>query len=107
MSMVFLSLDSLSRVDDGRVGLMFKKAAEEAIRDCEDRAGDKSAREVVLTMRLKPVVDQEGHCDGLTARFSCKAKVPERYIDGIPMAIKAGGKAAFHTEEEAEDRDVA
>lgn len=106
MSMVFLSLDSLSRVDDGRVGLMFKRAVEEAIRDCEDRPDNKTAREVNLTLKFRPVT-YEGHCDGLKTRFACKAKIPERFIDDVSMAVKAGGRAAFHIEEEAEDRDIA
>lgn len=100
MSMVFLSLESLAKIDDGVVAAMFKKAAEQVIKDCEDRPGEKKAREVELKMTITPVVDQEGNCDGLMSQFSCKSRIPLRHTTGIPLVIKAGGKAAFQVEDE-------
>lgn len=100
MSMVYLQLDTLAKIDDGVVAALFRKAAEQVIRDCEDRPALNKGRTVTLTMTMKPVADEGGRCDGLRAWFDVKHNVPMRQTNGVDLSVKAGGKAAFHIEDE-------
>ena len=78
MTMATLTLESLKELDDGRVQAAFMHELRRAVKDCMDRPGDKTAREVSLVFKLTPIVGEEGMCEGADGDFHIKSKVPTR-----------------------------
>lgn len=63
-------------------------ASKRAIADCEDRPGDKSARKVVLTILVKPVMLQDGAVTDVNAECEVSSMMP-KYISK-PVECRAG-----------------
>lgn len=81
MPLVQLTISSLEELDNGRVAKAFQAELRRAVEDCMDRPSDKNAREVVLTLKLKPIAVTDGgvtDCEGADGEFHVKSKVPTR-----------------------------
>jgi hypothetical protein len=66
MALMQLKLDTLKDLDFGRPAVAFEQGLSDAVRDCNDRPGDKRPRHVTLDFVITPVVGQEGLCDEVT-----------------------------------------
>lgn len=81
MALAQLRLDSLAGLDDGRPSKAWLHELAHVVQDCIDRPGDDTAREVSLTLKLKPIPSNENGvviaetCEG---EFYVKSKVPVR-----------------------------
>lgn len=78
MPLVQLTLESINDLDDGRVAVAFMQELRRAVTDCMDRPGDTTARSVSLEFKIKPVIGDEGQCEGANGEFEIKSKVPTR-----------------------------
>lgn len=92
-----MSLESLNSLDDGRVSMAFLHELKRAVADCMDRPGDKTAREVSLVFKLKPIIDEStGQCDMVNGDFKIKSKVPERKSKTYNFGVRKGGQLVFN-----------
>ena len=97
MAMVPLTLESLNDLDDGRVSVAFMLELKRAVADCQDRPGDKNARTVTLDLKLTPIVDDDGSCDGAHGEFHIKSKVPQRKSKPYQFEVRKGGHLVYNS----------
>jgi hypothetical protein len=98
MAFVFLSLDTIKELDNGRVAEAFTQALARAVRDCEDRPTEEKDREVILGIKLKPIPADEGIPTGVALMCQVRDTVPTRKSRPYSCGIKSGGKLFFSTE---------
>jgi hypothetical protein len=94
-----LSLESLAKMDGGKVGAAFELALKRALLDCEDRPGVTKARVITLQVGVIPLAAADDDiCD--TVRFQCVVtdSVPKRQTRPYSAQLRAGGMAAFNDE---------
>lgn len=95
MSLIPLSLESLKDLDAGKVSVAWQHELRRLIDDCRDRPGDVNVRELTLSLRLKPVVAQDGDCEGARGVFQVKSKVPMRKTKAYDFGINRKGHCYF------------
>lgn len=92
MPKVILSTDTLDQLDNGKISAAFRKELQRVAQDLMDRPGDKSVREVHMTMRIAPVANDAGVCEEANVEIEIKSKVPPRrsrvYSMGVTPAAK-------------------
>lgn len=98
MSKIVLSLESLDKLDDGRVAIAWRMAVASAIRDCVDRPGDKAVRSVTLRLDVKPTQGDFGQCDGAVGEFQIITKVPVRRSKPYSFGLSNKEGLAFSSE---------
>lgn len=98
MALVSLTLDALKNLDNGKVDAAFQHELKHAIEDCMDRPGDANARQVGLTAKITPVVDDDGSCAGASVEFTVKSKVPDRKSRPYSFGINKKGHLYFSDE---------
>lgn len=76
MAMQELTLKSLADLDNGRISEAFQQKLRGIMADCFDRPVDKTARNLAMTIGIKPVCTQNGEFDGVKVEFEIKTKVP-------------------------------
>lgn len=96
MQILQLTLGSLQELDDGRVVKAFEHELKRAVQDCQDRPGDKNAREVTMVLKLTPIVDEAGMCEETNGEFHIKSKVPQRKSKTYSFGVRRGGQLAFN-----------
>jgi len=94
-----LTLESLAKLDGGRVGTAFQLSLKRAIQDCEDRPGVKKPREIVIKLGILPVAAaDDAICDEVAWQAHITDTVPKRQTRVYSARVRAGGKAAFNDE---------
>jgi len=79
MALIEVSSAKLAEFDRGILGLALDLELAKAVADCRDRPAEKAAREIVLTIRLRPnPPDLTGDVDGVDVEYSVKGKHPPR-----------------------------
>lgn len=78
MALEKFSIDSLKKMDGGRVAIAFEQALKRCQLDCSDRPGLKSARKISLIAVMTPVLDEEGNLDSVDLEFEIKDNIPAR-----------------------------
>lgn len=91
-----LSLGNLKHIAGGTVDAAFQHHLKRAIADCEDRPGDKTARAVVLTINVTPVMLQDGAATDVRTECVVKSTVPPHISKPTECRVKHGGRAAFN-----------
>lgn len=91
-----LTLESLKHLDGGRALQMFDLLLRRAGQDCYDRPADRSARKVPMTAILKPVMGQDGRCDGVTLEIEFNPSTPKFRTATFPMLLKPNGAIVFN-----------
>lgn len=77
LRLVPFSVESLKTMDDGRPAAMFEHAMLQAIRDCFERPGNKTKREVGLNVSVVPIIEDNGECERVKFFFECSTKAPK------------------------------
>lgn len=86
-----LSAETLHHMDGGNVGLVINHAIDQAIRDVQDRPGDKTVRKVAITLELKPKMhEQRAELEHIATRVKAKPVIPERK-NREPYLLKPSG----------------
>ena len=75
MSHIPLTMETLATMDDGKLGLLMKKALLGVCRDCCDRPTDPTWRKVELKLEFRPVADG-GDLKHVEFMSECKTKIP-------------------------------
>jgi hypothetical protein len=70
-----MTLAALEKMDNGKVGAMFRSHLGKVVEDIQERSGDHTVRTVTLKMSLVPVGDS-GTVDDIKVSFSCNSNVP-------------------------------
>ena len=91
-----LTLESLQEIGGGTVAAAFQHHIKRCLIDCEDRPGDKSAREITLTVMVKPDVGQDGQINNVSTEYKVHSKVPAHVSRPVVCQLKHGGRAAFN-----------
>lgn len=87
-----LKLSSLREFSDGKTEVAFDRLVNQAVSDCLDRAGDESAREVTLTLKLTPRADQRGECDKVDVQVVLKSRLPAFQTTVYECRPRSGGR---------------
>lgn len=85
MSLMRLSLENLKDLDYGKAAAMFDLALQRAVQDCVDRPGDKTKRNVVFQLDLKPIVDAGGELEAVEVKCLAKHKVPNQQVRSLQL----------------------
>jgi hypothetical protein len=99
MALHFFGLGKLRVLDGGRVEEAFAQAVKRCVADCEDRPAEENARKVNLQVEFIPVMDSEGHCEGVSAAFQVKDTIPTRKSRIYSFGVKAGQRLFFSDED--------
>lgn len=95
MGFVNLTLESLKDLDAGRISVAFQQQLKRAVEDCMDRPGEKAARNVVMNVKIVPIIAADGSCEETAAEFQITSKVPARKSKTYHFGIKKGGILYF------------
>ncbi len=94
-----LTLESLAKLDGGRIGQAFQLSLKRASQDCEDRPQVKKMREITIKVGVLPVAAaDDDHCDEVAWQAVVSDAVPKRQTRVYSARVRAGGKAAFNDE---------
>ena len=107
MGQLFLTMENLKDLDYGRVGEAFTRALQLVVRDCLDRPGLETAREVAIDIKVKPVAVTNGQtisCEGAKAVVVVKAKVPPRESGVLDFGVRETGALVFSEDSPANHR---
>ena len=103
-----LDFSGLQEIADGTVTAAVNHHLQRAIRDCEDRPGDETARKVKLEVLLKPLTTQDGACVDVVAECQISSTTPKHISKPVECRVKAGGRAVFNdlSEDDVDQRTL-
>lgn len=92
-----LTIDTLGDLDDGIVRRLADRALGEALTDCDARPMLNKPRKVVITIEMRPVVEDRGAMKGVNTAVSVKSSVPPRKANGdyLPTTIRGSKVTAY------------
>ena len=93
MALHEFKLETLTKLDDGRVVEAWNQALRRAILDCEDRPGVTEARKVILQLELAPTIDEDGNVDTVRGQFQVKDSAPVRKTKKYDFSPRLQGKS--------------
>jgi hypothetical protein len=94
-----LTLETLAKMDGGRIGAAFQLALKRAIEDAEERPQVRKAREIIIKLGIVPVAGPEDEtCDQIAMQAVVSDTVPKRQTRVYSARVKHGGVAAFNDE---------
>jgi hypothetical protein len=91
-----LTLESIAKMDGGRLAIAFSAALKRAIQDCDDRPGEKKPRTVTLHLAAVPILDEDGLADNCKIQFQIHDSVPKRRSRVYDMSMRKGGHLLFN-----------
>lgn len=91
------TLDTLGDLDDGVTRLMADQALSEALADCDNRPHLDKPRRIVLTLEMRPVLNDSGGMKGVAAEATVKLSLPGRKTraEYLPTNVNGQGVEAF------------
>jgi hypothetical protein len=94
-----LTLESLAKMDGGRIAAAFQAALKRAIQDCDDRPQVTKGREITLKLAVVPVAGPEDEsCEQVAMQCFVSDTAPKRQTRVYSAQVKHGGIAAFNDE---------
>ena len=98
-----LTLETIRRLDGGKVAIAFDHEIAQLVRDVTDRPGDKTARKAKLEVTAVPRLNEvDGSLDTIGLTFRVSSTTPVRRSLEYPMLGTNAGKLLF---QEASPRD--
>ena len=94
MARLRFSLEKLGKLDLGKVNAAFDQQMQRVVHDCEDRPHDQTARKVILTANVRPIVESKG--EELDIEFEVLSSVPKVRSKPYRMSVGQGGALAFN-----------
>lgn len=91
-----LTLATLAEIDGGRLAIAFAQALKRCAEDCDDRPGEKKARNVSLNVSVTPILDEDGMCDDCDVQVNIADSVPKRKSKAYNCSLRKGGHLMFH-----------
>ena len=90
-----LTLSTIHVLDDGELAKDFNEQLQALVKDCVSRPGIDKARELRLTVKIKPAALANGQCDDVFVECFTTSKQPNRPIEIYRMRTTANGGAKF------------
>jgi len=94
-----LCLETLQHLDFGKVRAAVDRHINRAVADCIDRPGDANSRKVVLTLEMKPELDEAGQCADVDLQCQVSSSVP-KHRSKIFKCLLQGEHLVFNDESE-------
>jgi hypothetical protein len=91
-----LKLETIVKIDDGRIAEAWNQALSRVVLDCKDRPGCPDARKVILQMDVVPIIAEDGDLDTVTGNFQIKDSLPVRKSRQYEFDPKRNGMLAFN-----------
>lgn len=101
MALEKFNFESIPSMDDGRIGKAFDSILRRCIEDCRDRAADKRARKVTLTVQLNPESDDQGNLVGVDVAFDIGEAIPK--LKSAEYSMRASRAGPFFNELSPDD----
>ena len=98
MSWDAVTLEKVAKMDRGRLGLAFQDSLRDMVRDCKDRPSVKAARQIRITVTLKPDDNERGLLDGIAFQARIDDKRPTRQTREYAMKLSTDGDLMFNDE---------
>lgn len=86
-----LTLESLAKLDGGRVRAALDQAIARCESDCKDRPALPAKRKIALVLTIAPVLDPDGELDSCDVAFHITESVPKRTSKNYNMKATRGG----------------
>jgi hypothetical protein len=91
-----LTVDNLPYLDNGKAHAAINHALRQAVADIQDRPGDKSRRNVVITIEMTPKLDGNlATLDTVQTRILIDLKIPRRQTVDYPMLPTPDNRLIF------------
>jgi len=100
----YLDLENLSKLDNGKPAIAFRRAVEDCSRDCTDRPTEQRTRKVTMELLIKPVASEDPVFEGsfracgAVAEFKIKTTIPNRQTRPYSFGIDPKGRLFFSEE---------
>jgi len=91
MAIEKFSLESIARLDNGRLRAGIDQALRRAQTDCADRPGLKKPRRITLVIDMTPLPNEAGDLDTVDVGFQVTEKTPNRQSKVYNMKATPGG----------------
>ena len=91
MALEKFTLATLADMDGGRIKAAFEQALDRCRYDCEDRPAVDGARTITLTVKMKPVANDNGDLGSVDVTFDLNEKLPKRGSKSYNMQAVVGG----------------
>jgi len=104
MGLMFLDLATLKDLDGGKPAIAFRRAVEDATKDCQDRPTETRPRKIVLELELEPVANEDPEFEGtfravgVTGHFKIKSTIPNRQTRPYSFGLDKQGRLFFSQE---------
>lgn len=100
-----LQIQTLAKLDGGKLVLAANHAIRQAIADVQDRPGDKSARKVTLDLVFRPELDKDAAIlDTVRVQGRVNVVIPKRQTVEYPMLPMNNGTVIFQEHSPMEPR---
>lgn len=99
-----LTLETICKLDDGRVSVAVKQAIARCLQDCMDRPGVTEPRTVLLQMEVQPIPEDSGEAEAARFKFQVKDKLPTRKSKVYVGSLRKGGHLTFNVDADDSDR---
>lgn len=88
MALEKFDLETLAKIDEGRIKNAFELALRRCIDDCNERPAFDKTRKVSLVVMMTPVADEMGNLDEVTVAFDIGETVPKRQSREYSMQVR-------------------
>lgn len=107
MAVLELNVDSLKKIDGGRIDAALQQEIKHVILDMQDRPGDDRDRSVTLKLVFKPIVSDSGDLDSVNVKMDIGSKMPSRKSRVFDMQARrsAKGPMLVFNEDSLDDMD--
>ena len=91
-----LTLESLAKMDGGRLGAAFQLALQRSMEDAEERPQVRKARDITIKVAIVPVAGPDDEtCDQIAMQAIVSDTVPKRQTRVYSARVKHGGTLSF------------
>ena len=101
MALIYMDLATLKDLDNGKAAIAFRRAVEDAVRDCQSRPLEERPRKIALELCLTPVAGEDPEfentmrCEGVTGEFKIKTTVPNQQTKPYSFGLDRQGRLFF------------
>ena len=96
MPQIALSVEGLKALDNGLIAKLLDEEMKRAVKDCQDRPGDKKSRVVTLKINISPFdVAGGGDLEGCYTSFDVDSTMPKKKSRDYPTLVHRNGQLSF------------
>ena len=103
MAKVELTLESLSKIDGGRLNVAFQQELHRVLQDCIDRPALDTPRTITLKVSTVPTLNDDGTLGNAVHKVTINGNLPKR--ESKPYHSHAGNRGFFVDDLSLDDAD--